>query len=149
MNLLLSQIDWLSQHPKMLPQSPRHIKLQLGAREMTEDGLNLFQNRHVVFFSGLLDTIVSASAGFDVVLPFRLSIFPAEVFVVVGARGLGAQDPVPDALDHEQLLQHGVHVTGRTGVLEADEAVRRPWTDRWKILPLHEDVFLVGIKHFS
>ena len=46
--LLLPQIHRFPLHPEVFPEAPGHVKLQLGPRQVAEDGLDLLEDGHVV-----------------------------------------------------------------------------------------------------
>ena len=55
--LLFPQVDRLALHAEMLPETPGDVKLQLGRRQVAENGLDLLQDRHVVRLPRLLEII--------------------------------------------------------------------------------------------
>lgn len=63
------------------------------------------------------------------------SFFTGEVFIGVDSCPLHAQNPVANVLDHVQLLQDRVHVAGRSGVFQADEAPGESGADGGKVFP--------------
>ena len=127
-----------AEHPEVSPQPPRNVVLELGGGEVAEYRLDLLQDGQVVVPLVLL-----------LVLGVQLQLLlAAEVLVGVGARLLAAEHPLLDAAQHEELLQHAVHVARGARVLQTHEALLRPRPHRRQELPLGEEL-VPAVEHLA
>ena len=140
--LLLAQVHRLALQLKVTPQTARDVVLQLAGRQMAEDGLQLLENVDVVLFDRLVAAtllqlllLLFFAAAFAVRFQFLLAV---EILVEVDGGAVRYQHAATQTLDHEQLLQHRVHVARRAGVLQAHETPRRPRAHRRQVLPLRQ-----------
>lgn len=98
---------------------------------MTEYGLDLLEDPHVVILPVIIQTIT-------IVRAVEIQIHPLltrKILVGVRGRPFGGQDALLYAVHHVQLLQDGVHVTGGAGVLQAHETLKGPRSNGGKVVP--------------